>query len=202
MNVVSHRIFWFSLVWQRQNGRHSLSQKGSPGLWCDVRWRQPVFEPLTLLIFIIMCNNPHLLLGRIRFLNRCIECLKRSESMPESLCYIPKEVCYKVCKDSSFTTSASSGVPAGGAKTLIPVFDNPLQTPHIKKLCKYNIELKKGTCVRTTGEQYRNSQGLWVKITKVNLCTPWLFLRSYHLYNYSKWQEYCNILSHIKYFLL
>uniref|UniRef100_A0A674MRU3 HECT domain containing 3 n=1 Tax=Takifugu rubripes TaxID=31033 RepID=A0A674MRU3_TAKRU len=113
-----------------------------------------------------MCNNPHLLLGRIRFLNRCIECLKRSESMPESLCYIPKEVCYKVCKDSSFTTSASSGVPAGGAKTLIPVFDIPLQTPHIKKLCKYNIELKKGTCIRTTGEQYRNSQGLWVKITK------------------------------------
>ncbi|CAF95462.1 unnamed protein product [Tetraodon nigroviridis] len=113
-----------------------------------------------------MYNNPHLLLGRIRLLNRCIECLKRSESMPESLCYVPKEVCYKVCKDSSFSSSASSGVPAGGSKTLIPVFENPLQTPHIKKLCKYNIELKKGTCIRTTGEEYRNSQGLWVKITK------------------------------------
>lgn len=88
--------------------------------------------------------------------------------MPESLCYVPKEVCYKVCKDSSFNSSASSGVPAGGSKTLIPVFESPLQTPHIKKLCKYNIELKKGTCIRTTGEEYRNSQGLWVKITKVN----------------------------------
>lgn len=180
MKIVSHRIFRFSLVWQRHHGRHCHrkavrdcgAMSDDDNLFLN-RW--PFSSPL------IMCNNPHLLLGRIRFLNRCIECLKRSESMPESLCYIPKEVCYKVCKDSSFTTSASSGVPAGGAKTLIPVFENPLQTPHIKKLCKYNIELKKGTCIRTTGEQYRNSQGLWVKITKVNLCTPWLFLRSYHI---------------------
>lgn len=88
--------------------------------------------------------------------------------MPESMCYVPKEVCYKVCKDSSSTSSASSGASVGGSKTLISVYENPHQTPHIKKLCKYNIELKKGTCIRTTGEEYRNSQGLWVKITKVS----------------------------------
>lgn len=162
LNVVSHRTFGF--LWYNS----VTTEAESPVSWCDVWWRQPVSEPLILLlIFIIMCNNPHLLLGRIRFLNRCIECLKRSESMPDSMCFVPKEVCYKVCKDSSFTTSAS-GVPAGSSKTLIPVFENPLQTPYIKKLCKYNIELKKGTCIRTTGEQYRNSQGLWVKMTKVN----------------------------------
>lgn len=108
--------------------------------------------------------------------------------MPESLCYVPKEVCYKVCKDSSLNSSASSGVPAGGSKTLIPVFENPLQTPHIKKLCKYNIELKKGTCIRTTGEEYRNSQGLWVKITKVNFMhSLWIFYQIiYHLHIYIK----------------
>ncbi|TKS79447.1 E3 ubiquitin-protein ligase HECTD3 [Collichthys lucidus] len=116
-------------------------------------------------------DNPHLLLGRIRFLNKCIESFKRSEPAPDPLCYIPKEVCYKVCKDSSSTGScASSSGPAAGAssvgKTLVSVFENPHQNPHIKKLCKYNIEPKKGTCIRTTGEEYRNSQGLWVKIIK------------------------------------
>lgn len=117
-------------------------------------------------------DNPHLLLGRIRFLNRCIECFKKSEQLPECLCYVPREVCYKICKDSSSSSSATSGASAGGSitgKTLISVFENPHQTPHIKKLCKYNIEPKKGTCIRTTGEEYRNSQGLWVKITKVSL---------------------------------
>lgn len=158
----------------------------------------PAHILLLLIFMIIMYNNPHLLLGRIRLLNRCIECLKRSESMPESLCYVPKEVCYKVCKDSSFSSSASSGVPAGGSKTLIPVFDNPLQTPHIKKLCKYNIELKKGTCIRTTGEEYRNSQGLWVKITKVNFMQSlWIFSQIIPL-THLQWIA----LSHIKYLLM
>lgn len=148
--------------------RKRKEKEEGPRSWCDVDGDSLLLiHWLTTSLIITMCNDPRLLLGRIRFLNRSIECLKRSESMPESLCYVPKEVCYKVCKDSSFTTSSSSGVPAGGSKTLIPVFENPLQTPHIKKLCKYNIELKKGTCIRTTGEEYRNSQGLWVKITKV-----------------------------------
>lgn len=118
-------------------------------------------------------DSPHLLLGSIRFVNRTIECFKRSEPVPESLCYVPKEVCYKICKDSSSTSSASSGASAGGSavgKTLVSVFENPHQTPHNKKLCKYNIEPKKGACIRTTGEEYRNSQGLWVKITKASFC--------------------------------
>lgn len=118
-------------------------------------------------------DNPHLLLGRIRFLNRCIECFKRGESMPECLCYVPKEVCYKICKDSSSTSSASCGASAGGStvgKTLVSVFESPHQTTHIKKMCKYNIEPKKGTCIRTTGEEYCNSQGLWVKLNKVSFC--------------------------------
>lgn len=115
-------------------------------------------------------ESPHLLLGRIRFINRCIECFRRSEPVPECLCYVPKEVCYKICKDSSSTTSASSGASAGpssGGKTIVSVFDSPHQTPQSKKLAKYHIEPKKGTCIRTTGEEYCNSQGLWVKMNKV-----------------------------------
>lgn len=117
-------------------------------------------------------DNPHLLLGRIRFLNRCIECFKRGEVVSECLCYVPKEVCYKICKDSSSTSSASTGASTGGStvgKTLVSVYESPHQTPHVKKLGKYNIEPKKGTCIRTTGEEYCNSQGLWVKINKEQL---------------------------------
>uniref|UniRef100_A0A7N8XT03 HECT domain containing 3 n=1 Tax=Mastacembelus armatus TaxID=205130 RepID=A0A7N8XT03_9TELE len=87
-------------------------------------------------------DNPHLLLGRIRFLSRCVECYRKGDLVPESLCYVPREVCYKICKDSS--SSSSSGPSAGGST----------------KSCKYNIEPKKGTCIRTTGEEYCNSQGL------------------------------------------
>ncbi|XP_008290022.1 E3 ubiquitin-protein ligase HECTD3 [Stegastes partitus] len=117
-------------------------------------------------------DNPHLLLGRIRFLNRCIESFRRSEPVPECLCYVPKEVCYKICKDSSSTSGASSGASAGGStvgKTVVSVFESPHQIPHSKKLSKYNIEPKKGTCIRTTGEEYCNSQGLWVKMNKEQL---------------------------------
>ncbi|KAG7283406.1 hypothetical protein CRUP_031459 [Coryphaenoides rupestris] len=114
-------------------------------------------------------DSPHVLLGRIRFLNKCIECFRRSEPVPESLCYVPNEVCYKICKDSSSPSSASSSTSAGTGstpgKTVVSVFETP-STTHNKKLCKYNIEPKKGTCIRTTGEEYCNSQGLWVKLNK------------------------------------
>ncbi|CAG5896412.1 unnamed protein product [Menidia menidia] len=117
-------------------------------------------------------DNPHLLLGRIRFLNRCIEGFRKSQPLPECLCYVPKEVCYKICKDSSASNAASSGASAGGStvgKTMVPVFESPHQVPHSKKSSKYNIEPKKGTCIRTTGEEYCNSQGLWVKMNKEQL---------------------------------
>ncbi|XP_051554219.1 E3 ubiquitin-protein ligase HECTD3-like isoform X1 [Myxocyprinus asiaticus] len=115
-------------------------------------------------------DNPHTLLGRIRFLNRCIECFRKSEPLPESLCYVPKEVCYKICKDSSSGSASASSSTAGnsGGKSVVSVWESPHQAPH-KKLCKCNIEPKKGTCIRTTGEEYCNSHGLWVKISKEQL---------------------------------
>ena len=117
-------------------------------------------------------DSPNVLLGRIRFLNKCIECFRKSEPVPESLCYVPNEVCYKICKDSSSASSASSSTSAGTAgtpgKTVVSVFEAPTTTNN-KKLCKYNIEPKKGTCIRTTGDEYCNSQGLWVKLNKVGV---------------------------------
>uniref|UniRef100_A0A673FX38 E3 ubiquitin-protein ligase HECTD3-like n=1 Tax=Sinocyclocheilus rhinocerous TaxID=307959 RepID=A0A673FX38_9TELE len=115
-------------------------------------------------------DNPHTLLGRIRFLNKCIECFRKSEALPESLCYVPKEVCYKICKDSSSGSASASSSTAGnsGGKSVVSVWESPHQAPH-KKLCKCNIEPKKGTCIRTTGEEYCNSHGLWVKISKEQL---------------------------------
>uniref|UniRef100_A0A672I8L7 E3 ubiquitin-protein ligase HECTD3-like n=1 Tax=Salarias fasciatus TaxID=181472 RepID=A0A672I8L7_SALFA len=115
-----------------------------------------------------LSNNPHYLLGRIRFLNRCIESLRKGESVPECLCYVPKEECYKICKDSS-SASASCGASTGSIGTLISVYESPHHPPNSKTLCKYNLELKKGTCIWTTGEKFCNDQGLWVKISKEQL---------------------------------
>ncbi|KAL2097516.1 hypothetical protein ACEWY4_006723 [Coilia grayii] len=116
-------------------------------------------------------DNPHILLGRIRFLNECVRCFRKSEPLPECLCFVPKEVCYKICKDSSSTSSVPSSSTSGNSsgKTLISVWESPYQSPHSKKLCKCNIEPKKGTCIRTTGEEYCNSHGLWVKISREQL---------------------------------
>uniref|UniRef100_A0A671P912 E3 ubiquitin-protein ligase HECTD3-like n=1 Tax=Sinocyclocheilus anshuiensis TaxID=1608454 RepID=A0A671P912_9TELE len=115
-------------------------------------------------------DNPHTLLGRIRFLNKCIECFRKSDPLPEFLCYVPKEVCYKICKDSSSGSASASSSATGnsGGKSVVSVWEGPHQAPH-KKLCKCNIEPKKGTCIRTTGEEYCNSHGLWVKISKEQL---------------------------------
>ncbi|XP_077084515.1 E3 ubiquitin-protein ligase HECTD3 [Siphateles boraxobius] len=114
--------------------------------------------------------NPNVLLGRIRFLNKCIECFRKSEHLPESLCYVPKEVCYKICKDSSSGSVSASSSTAGnsGGKSVVSVRESPHQAPH-KKSCKCNIEPKKSTCIRTTGEEYCNGHGLWVKISKEQL---------------------------------
>ncbi|CAM4592534.1 hypothetical protein PO909_030865 [Leuciscus waleckii] len=114
--------------------------------------------------------NPNILLGRIRFLNKCIECFRKSEHLPESLCYVPKEVCYKICKDSSSGSVSASSSTAGnsGGKSVVSVRESPHQAPH-KKSCKCNIEPKKSTCIRTTGEEYCNGHGLWVKISKEQL---------------------------------
>ncbi|KAG9338466.1 hypothetical protein JZ751_025700 [Albula glossodonta] len=117
-------------------------------------------------------DNPHVLLGRIRFLNECIECFRSSEPLPESLCFVPKEACYKICKDSSSNSNVSSCSSSGNSsvgKTIISVWESPSQALQSKKLCKFNIEPKKGTCIRTTGEEYCNSYGLWVKINKEQL---------------------------------
>ncbi|XP_060753941.1 E3 ubiquitin-protein ligase HECTD3 isoform X2 [Neoarius graeffei] len=115
-------------------------------------------------------SEPHLLLGRIRFITRCTECFRRSEPLPDSLCFVPKEVCYKVCRDSSSSSAASSSsasaaAAGSGGLALIPVWDSPHQAPS-RKSCKLTIEPKKGTCIRTSGEEYYNSHGLWVRITK------------------------------------
>uniref|UniRef100_A0A8C5HZZ3 E3 ubiquitin-protein ligase HECTD3-like n=1 Tax=Gouania willdenowi TaxID=441366 RepID=A0A8C5HZZ3_GOUWI len=108
-------------------------------------------------------DSPHLLLGRIRFLNRCIESFKKSKPLPESLCYVPKEVCYKISKDSS-STAAIAGESAG--RSVFPVLESPY---HSKNLYKFTIELKKGMFIRTTGEEYCNNRGKWIKLNKEQL---------------------------------
>ncbi|XP_043941719.1 E3 ubiquitin-protein ligase HECTD3-like isoform X2 [Protopterus annectens] len=107
-------------------------------------------------------DSPHLLLGRVRFLLECIECFRETKPLPESLCYVPKDVYYKICKDSPSTTIST-------VKSIIPVWESPCQSKDIKKLFRFNIEVEKGTCIHATGEEYLNSYGLWVKMNKEQL---------------------------------
>ncbi|XP_043941704.1 E3 ubiquitin-protein ligase HECTD3-like [Protopterus annectens] len=104
---------------------------------------------------------PHLLLGRIRFLLECIECFKETRPLPESLCYVPKEKYYEICKDNNSTLSAG--------KRIFPVWELPRHYKGIKKPFRFNIEVERGSCICATGEEYLNSYGLWVRMNKEQL---------------------------------
>uniref|UniRef100_A0A4W3I874 HECT domain containing 3 n=1 Tax=Callorhinchus milii TaxID=7868 RepID=A0A4W3I874_CALMI len=103
-------------------------------------------------------ENPHYTLGRIRFLIECIDCFRNSKSLPEALCYVPKEVLYKFWKDSTF-----SNAPPGRSQYIVSVWQLASQLQR-KKL--FDIESKRGTCIKATGEEYCNTHGLWVKLNR------------------------------------
>lgn len=97
----------------------------------------------------------HQVLGRLRFLLQCSECFRRARPLPAALCYVPREVQYKICKDPS---------AAASSRSLLSVWDGPGPARGSKRA---TIEVRKGGCLRATGEEYRNSAGLWVKLRKV-----------------------------------
>ena len=97
----------------------------------------------------------HQVLGRLRFLLQCSECFRRARPLPAALCYVPREVQYKICKDPS---------AAASSRSLLSVWDGPGPARGSKRA---TIEVRKGGCLRATGEEYRNSAGLWVKLSKV-----------------------------------
>ncbi|XP_053549532.1 E3 ubiquitin-protein ligase HECTD3 isoform X2 [Bombina bombina] len=103
-------------------------------------------------------DNPHRLLGQIRCVLECIDCFRYAKPLPDALCYVPGEVQYKVCKDPSASTSG---------RTLLTVWEAPgYLKQNLKKLSRATVEVRKGSCVRATGEEYCNANGLWVKLSK------------------------------------
>ncbi|XP_075688157.1 E3 ubiquitin-protein ligase HECTD3 [Rhinoderma darwinii] len=103
-------------------------------------------------------NNPRRLLGRIRCVLECIDCFRRAVPLPEVLRYVPGEVLYKICKDPSTASSARS---------LLTVWEAPgYSKQNLKKLSRATVEVRKGSCVRATGDEYGNANGLWVKLSK------------------------------------
>ncbi|XP_069594098.1 E3 ubiquitin-protein ligase HECTD3 [Ranitomeya imitator] len=103
-------------------------------------------------------NNPRRLLAHIRCVLECIDCFRRAVPLPEVLCYVPGEVLYKICKDPS--TAAS-------ARSLLTVWEAPgFSKQNLKKLSRATVEVRKGSCIRATGEEYGNANGLWVKLSK------------------------------------
>lgn len=113
-------------------------------------------------------ESPHLLLGRLRFLSEAIGCLIRAEPLPAALGYVPCEVQYKLCKDPSAQASASAS-----GRSLLSVWESPSKAaggagPGIRKSPgRATIEVRKGSCIRASGEEYCNGHGLWVKLTRV-----------------------------------
>ncbi|POI25210.1 hypothetical protein CIB84_011040 [Bambusicola thoracicus] len=102
-------------------------------------------------------ETTHQVLGRLRFLLQCSECFRRSRPLPAALCYVPREVQYKICKDPS---------AAASSRSLLSVWDGPGPARGSKRA---TIEVRKGGCLRATGEEYRNGAGLWVKLRKEHL---------------------------------
>ncbi|XP_068809049.1 E3 ubiquitin-protein ligase HECTD3 isoform X1 [Struthio camelus] len=105
---------------------------------------------------------PHQVLGRLRFLLQCSECFRRARALPAALCYVPREVQYKICKDP-----AAAG--AAAARSLLSVWDSPGPARGGKRAARATIEVRKGGCLRATGEEYCNGAGLWVKLSKEHL---------------------------------
>ncbi|KAJ7410066.1 E3 ubiquitin-protein ligase HECTD3 [Willisornis vidua] len=105
---------------------------------------------------------PHQVLGRLRFLLQCSECFRRARALPAALCYVPKEVQYKICKDPAAATAAA-------ARSLLSVWDSPGSARGGKRAARATIEVRKGGCLRATGEEYWNGTGLWVKLSKEQL---------------------------------
>uniref|UniRef100_A0A8C3XZV0 HECT domain E3 ubiquitin protein ligase 3 n=1 Tax=Catharus ustulatus TaxID=91951 RepID=A0A8C3XZV0_CATUS len=105
---------------------------------------------------------PHQMLGRLRFLLQCSECFRRAQALPPALCYVPREVQYKICKDPSAAAAAA-------ARSLLSVWDSPGPARGGKRAARATIEVRKGGCLRATGEEYCNGAGLWVKLSKDQL---------------------------------
>ncbi|KAM4722366.1 E3 ubiquitin-protein ligase HECTD3 [Rhinophrynus dorsalis] len=103
-------------------------------------------------------DNPRWLFGQIRCVLECIECFRCARPLPDALCYVPGEVQYKICKDPNSSSSARS---------LLTVWEAPgYSKQNLKKLSRATVEVRKGTCVKATGEEYCNANGLWVKLSK------------------------------------
>ncbi|XP_050756522.1 E3 ubiquitin-protein ligase HECTD3-like [Gymnogyps californianus] len=106
---------------------------------------------------------PHQVLGRLRFLLQCSECFRRSRALPAALCYVPREVQYKICKDPAAAAAAAA------ARSLLSVWDSPGSARGGKRAARATIAVRKGGCLRATGEEYCNGAGLWIKLSKEQL---------------------------------
>lgn len=97
---------------------------------------------------------PHQVLGRLRFLLQCSECFRRARALPAALCYVPREVQYKICKDPSAPAAAA-------ARSLLSVWDSPGPARGGKRAARATIEEQL--------EEYRSGCDLeegWVLVCK------------------------------------
>ncbi|XP_064625661.1 E3 ubiquitin-protein ligase HECTD3-like isoform X2 [Lineus longissimus] len=118
---------------------------------------------------------PHRRLARIRCLNDCIKAFKHNQSLPEALCYVPKQMefvgaanttlqMYMSPSTSTSNLLAPKILTSSGSATPIP---STRGTPLIifdSSVCKTKESL---SCrVWASGEEYSNSSGRWIRLFK------------------------------------
>lgn len=171
-----------------QNLRRRLAEGGAErggqlGQPSRLRLRKPSGRPWAFLCRFTMAGpgpgaaleSPRQLLGRVRFLAEAAQSLRAGRPLPAALAFVPREVLYKLYKD-----------PAGPSRVLLPVWEAeglglrvgaagsaPGTGSGPLRAARDSIELRRGACVRTTGEELCNGHGLWVKLTKVLPGLPW-----------------------------
>jgi len=111
-------------------------------------------------------NSARKRLARIRCLDHCVTCLRECKPLPKSLCYVPKEVKYKVTKTTRIPLYRSPGPDNHELSSLIIFVPNI----HVvnEDTTKSQNNTDKYPVLVTSGEEVCNSQGQWARFLKVD----------------------------------
>lgn len=94
--------------------------------------------------------------ARIRCLLECVKCLYERKALPESFCYVASEVEYR-----------------SQSKTTIRLFPEPKKAKKLTGFQPKELQLTSESRLIATGEEFYDSQGKWLKLTKVRKPTEY-----------------------------
>ncbi|KAK2156588.1 hypothetical protein LSH36_209g02031 [Paralvinella palmiformis] len=136
-------------------------------------------------------NSARKRLARIRCLDHCVTCLRECKPLPKSLCYVPKEVKYKVTKTTRIPLYRSPGPDNHELSSLIIFVPNI----HVvnEDTTKSQNNTDKYPVLVTSGEEVCNSQGQWARFLKYT--KPDGTNHGYEKYEGTTWLLLCSACS-------